>query len=305
MRAGFAVGNIGPIGTEENVRRIAQRAEELGYHSLNSVERLLWPVEPQTPYPVSADGSLPVVYRHNLDPLDVLTFVAPLTKTVKLRPSVLDIPYYNPVMLARRLATIDQLSGGRLEVGFGLGWSADEYQAAGAEFKDRGARADEFLQLLKAIWTSNPVEHRGRFYTVPRSVIQSKPVQQPHPPIYMAAFAPAALHRIARLADGWNPVAIPVAGMQQMFDGLKQMAQAAGRDPASLKLIVRANVEITERPLGDQRGIFTGTLEQIREDVEGCRAIGADEVHFDPTFMPDAQQIDRWLEVMERVRPLV
>ena len=305
MRAGFALGNTGPIGTAANLIRIAQRAEALGYHSLNSVERLLWPVKPQTPYPVTADGSLPEPYQHNLDPLDVLTFIAPLTKTIRLRPSVLDIPYYNPVLLARRLATIDVLSGGRLEIAFGLGWSADEFQAAGAEFKDRGARADEFLHVLKAIWTTDPVEHQGRFYTVPRSVIRTKPVQKPHPPIYLAAFAPAALNRIARLADGWNPVAIPVAGMQQMFDGLKQMARAAGRDPSGLKLIVRANLEITERPLGDQRFIFTGTLEQIREDVEGCRAIGADEIHFDPTFMPGAQQIDRWLAVMEQVRPLV
>jgi alkanesulfonate monooxygenase SsuD/methylene tetrahydromethanopterin reductase-like flavin-dependent oxidoreductase (luciferase family) len=161
MHAGFALGNIGPIGTAANLKRIAQRAEALGYHSLNSVERLLWPVKPQTPYPVTADGSLPEPYQHNLDPLDVLTFIAPLTKTIRLRPSVLDIPYYNPVLLARRLATIDVVSGGRLEVGFGLGWSADEYQATEPS-SDRGARADEFLQVLKAIWTTDPVEHQGK-----------------------------------------------------------------------------------------------------------------------------------------------
>ena len=158
---------------------------------------------------------------------------------------------------------------------------------------------------MTAIWTTDPAEFKGKFYTLPRSVIETKPVQKPHPPIYMAAFVPAALRRIARLADGWNPVAIPVDGMQKMFDGLKQMAKEAGRDPAKLQLVVRANVEIGSKPRSKDGSIFTGTLEQIKEDVEGCKRIGAHELHFDPTFMPGAQKLDRWLGLMEEWRKLV
>ncbi len=304
MRVGFALGNIGPIGTVANLIRIAQRAEALGYDSLWAVERLLWPVKPQTPYPAAPDGSLPEEYKHVLDPLEALTFVAAHTKTIALGTSVLDMPYYSPVMLARRVSTLDVLSGGRVRLGLGLGWSKDEHQALGVEMSQRGARADEFLQVLKAIWTTDPAGFRGAFYTLPASHIQPKPVQKPHPPIYMAAYVRAALERIARYGDGWNPVGIPVAGMKQMFDGLKGMAKAAGRDPAAMALIVRANLELRVAPRPKDGAIFTGTMDQIREDVDGCKGIGAHEIIFDPTFSPGAQAIDRWLALMEDLRPL-
>ena len=302
MRIGFALPNIGPVGTPEAVTTVAQRAESLGYDSLWTVERLLWPLKPQTPYPVTHDGTLPEAYKYSLDPLDSLTFAAASTRKIALGTSVLDIPYYNPVMLARRLTTIDYLSHGRLRVGFGLGWSKDEMDATGADMKQRGARADEFLHVLKAIWTTNPVEFHGKFFDVPKSYINLKPVQKPHPPIYLAAFAPAALKRLATMADGWNPVAVPVAGMTQMFGAIQQMAKEAGRDPSSLKMIVRANLEITAKPAAKERMIFTGTLEQIKDDVSQCREIGAHELFFDPTFSESGQSLDGWLATMEQLR---
>lgn len=305
MRIGFAVGNIGPIGTAENLVKIAQRAEALRYDTLWAVERLLWPVRPQTPYAVTPDGSLPAEYKHVLDPLEALTFVAAHTRKIGLGTSVLDIPYYQPLMLARRVSTLDVLSGGRARLGLGLGWSKDEHDALGVEMKSRGAKADEFLAVLKVIWTADPAEFSGKYYTLPKSHILPKPVQKPHPPIYLAAFAGGALNRVARLADGWNPVAIPVEGMRQMFDGTKKMALEAGRDPSKLQLIVRANVEIHDRPRAHDGMIFTGTMAQIKEDVDACRALGAHEVHFDPTFTAGAQHIDRWLGLMEQLRKLV
>jgi probable F420-dependent oxidoreductase len=304
MKIGFALPNIGPLGSAEAVSKVAERAEALGYDSLWTIERLLWPVHPQTPYPVTPDGSLPEGYKYSLDPLDTLTFVAAKTKTITLGTSVLDIPYYNPVMLARRITTLDVLSKGRARLGLGLGWSKDEMDAVGADMKKRGAMADEFLQVLKAIWTTNPVEFQGKFYKVPKSYVNTKPVQKPHPPIYLAAFAPAALKRLATMADGWNPVAIPVDGMEQMFGAIKQMAKDAGRDPSSLAMVVRANLEITGKPLGKERMIFSGSIEQIKEDVAGCRRIGAHELFFDPTFYAGAQSLDRWLELMEQLRKL-
>jgi len=304
MKLGFALPNIGPLGSAMSVSKVAQRAEELGYTSLWTVERLLYPVKPQTPYPVTSDGSLPEKYKYVLDPLDTLTFAAAHTKTIALGTSVLDIPYYNPVMLARRVTALDVLSNGRARLGLGLGWSKDEMDAVGADMKKRGALADEFLQVLKAIWTTNPVEFHGKFYHVPKSYIGPKPLQKPHPPIYLAAFAPPALKRLATVADGWNPVMIPVAGMAQMFGAIKQMAKEAGRDPSSLALIVRANVEITEKPLGNERAIFAGTLEQINEDVIACRDIGAHELFFDLTFSPGVDTLEQWLARMEQLRKL-
>jgi Luciferase-like monooxygenase len=121
----------------------------------------------------------------------------------------------------------------------------------------------------------------------------------------MAAFAPAALKRVATVADGWNPTVIPAAGMVQMFGAVKQMATEAGRDPASLALVVRANVLVAERPLPKERAIFSGTIEQIKEDAIACREIGAHELFYDPTFSPGAQSLDRWLALMEQLRKLV
>ena len=302
MKIGFGLPNIGPLGSAEAVKKVAQRAEALGYESLWTIERLLWPVKPQTPYPVTPDGHLPDGYKYVLDPLDTLTFAAAHTKKIALGTSVLDIPYYNPVVLARRLTTIDQFSNGRLVVGLGLGWSKDEMDASGADITKRGAMADEFLQVLKAIWTTNPVEFNGKFFKVPKSYINQKPVQKPHPPIILAAFAPAALQRLARLADGWNPTGIPVEGMKQMFGSIQKMTKDAGRDPSAIKLIVRANVHVTDAARGKDRGLFSGTLEQIGEDVAACRKIGAHELFFDGTFQ--AKSLDHWLELMEQLRQI-
>jgi probable F420-dependent oxidoreductase len=304
MRAGFSVPNGGASATVDVISKIAKRAEDLDYHTLWTFERLLYAVKPQNPYPGTADGSWPGLFRRMLDPLDTLTFLAGQTKKIFLGTSVLDIPYYNPAMLARRLTTIDTLSNGRLRVGLGLGWSKDEMEATGASMKERGPMADEFLQVLTAIWTKNPVEFQGQFYTLPLSYIDLKPVQKPHPRVYLAAFAPAALKRLAKFADGWNPTGIPVEGMAQMFSSVRQMAAEAGRDPSSLEMVVRANLHITEKPLGNDRHIFTGALEQIKEDTDACRRIGAHELHFDPGFA-ESRSLDELLALMERLRPFV
>ena len=174
--------------------------------------------------------------------------------------------------------------------------------ASGADITKRGAMADEFLQVLKAVWTTNPVEFNGKFFKVPKSYINQKPVQKPHPPIIMAAFAPPALQRLARLADGWNPTGVPLEGMKQMFGSIQKMAKDAGRDPSAIKLIVRANVHVTDAAPGKDRGLFSGTLEQIGEDVAACKKIGAHELFFDVTFQ--AKSLDHWLELMEQLRKL-
>ena len=139
---------------------------------------------------------------NGFDPIETLTFIAAKTEKIGLGTSVIDIPYYNPVMLARRLTTLDVLSGGRLRLGMGLGWSEDEHEAAGASMKGRGKLADEFIRVLKAIWTTDPVEFHGERYNIAKSHILPKPLQKPHPPIYLAAYAPSAMKRVAAMADG-------------------------------------------------------------------------------------------------------
>jgi probable F420-dependent oxidoreductase len=304
MKIGFAVPNIGPVATPNAVKAVAQKAEALGYYSLWTVERLLWPVNPQLPYPATPDGSLPEQYKYCLDPLDTLTFAAAHTQHIKLGVSVLDIPYYNPVTLARRLSTIDVLSNGRLRMGFGVGWSPDEMAATGADMKVRGARADEFIELLKKIWTTDPVEHHGRFFTLPKSHIGPKPVQKPYPPIFLAAYTPPAMKRVATLANGWNPAGVPIDGMAQMFAAIRQMAQAAGRDPAELQLIVRANLVITEKPIAKDRFVFVGSRDQIREDIAACETIGADELFLEVGFTQGGQDLSNWLKWLDEFRPV-
>ena len=304
MRLGFNIPHLGPAAGPEAIVRVAQRAEELGYESVWVTERLLWPVNPQTPYPATPDGSLPEVYKTVLDPLEALTFVAGQTSRIALGTSILDMPYYNPVMLARRLTTLDVLSNGRLRLGLGLGWSKDEFDAVGASLKERGRRADEFIEVLKAIWTQDPVEFHGKFYNVPKSVIFPKPVQKPHPPIYLAAFSPPAMMRAGRLADGLNPVMAPASAMKQMMETARGAAQEAGRDPSKFALIVRANLMVTDQPLGDDRWMFTGSADQIKGDIAATRDVGADELFFDPTFSPDGTSVDGFLSRMEQMREL-
>ena len=208
-------------------------------------------------------------------------------------------------MLARQLTTLDILSGGRLKVGFGVGWSQDEYQAAGATWQERGKRADELIQALKKIWTTDPVEFQGKYYRIPKSVIGPKPVQKPHPPIYMAAYTPSAMKRVATEANGWFPVGIPLSGVGPMFEGIKGMAKEAGRDPSALELIVRANVEIHNSPIQKDRVDFTGTLEQIAEDVKTTQKLGAAEIVFDAQFSPGVETANDVVSRMEQLWRIV
>jgi probable F420-dependent oxidoreductase len=304
MRFGFALPQVGTAVGPEALVTVAKRAEDLGFDSLWVLDRILWPVNPRAPYPIG-DGSLPVKYKSVLDPLETLTFVAAHTRRIALGTSVLNLPWYTPVLLARRLTTLDILSAGRLKVGFGIGWSPDEYEAAGVTWQERGKRADELIQALKKIWTTDPVEFQGKYYRIPKSVIGPKPVQKPHPPVYMAAYAPSALKRVAAEANGWFPVGIPLSGVGPMFEAIKGMAKEAGRDPSALELIVRANVEIHNSPIQKDRGDFSGTLEQIAEDVKATQKLGAAEIVFDAQFSPGVETANDIVSRMEQLWRMV
>ena len=298
MRFGFALPQIGSLVGPEALVTVAKRAEDLGFDSLWVLDRILWPVDPRAPYPIG-DGSLPFQYKHVLDPVETLTFAAAHTSRILLATGVLNLPWYNPVLLARRLTTLDVLSRGRLRVGFGIGWSPDEYEAAGAPWQDRGKRADESIEVLKKIWTTDPVEFQGKHYRIAKSFIGPKPVQKPHPPIYMAAFTPSAMKRVAAEAHAWLPVGIPLTGIGAMFEAIKNMAKQAGRDPSALELIVTAGVEIHKRPIEKERIEFTGSLEQIGEDFATARKVGAAEIAIYAQFLAPDETAEDLIARME------
>jgi probable F420-dependent oxidoreductase len=298
MRFGFALPQVGSVVGAEALLKVAKRAEDLDFDSLWVLDRILWPVNPRAPYPIG-DGSLPVQYKNVLDPVETLTFAAAHTSRIALATGVLNLPWYNPVLLARRLTTLDVLSRGRLRVGFGIGWSPDEYEAAGTSWEDRGKRADEAIRVLKKIWTTDPVEFEGKHYRIAKSFIGPKPVQKPHPPIYMAAFTPSAMRRVAAEADAWLPVGIPMSAVGAMFDGIKKMAKDAGRDPSTLELILTAGVEIHERPIEKERAEFTGSLEQIADDFATAQKLGAAEITTYAQFLPAGETAEGLITRME------
>ncbi len=300
---GFAVPQFGPHAGRAAILEVARKAEDLGYDSLWVAERLLYPRNPKAPYPGTADGSLPLAYRRSLDPLAILAYLAAATSRVRIG-TFINLTFHNPVVLARELSTIDVLSDGRLDVGLGGGWSPDEFEAIGVPMRERGRRAEEALRVIEAIWRDNPVEFEGRYFRVPESYFDLKPVQKPRPPIYMAAYAPATMDRVARLADGWIPAGVPLGAMEQMFAAIKQGAAEVGRDPSALKLIVVANIEFHPAPLGDDRPIFVGSAEQVKEDIVATRQLGAQEIVFNVLFSPDIGSTQDLLSRMEQLRTM-
>jgi probable F420-dependent oxidoreductase len=301
MRLGFCLPQSGPLAGVEALVAVAGRAEQIGFDSLWVSERLLWPLAPRSPYPAAPDGRLPEAAKTQLDPLEVLAFVAARTSKVRLGTSVVNLPFHNPLVLARRFATLDVLSEGRACVGLGNGWSADELEAAGVPAGPRGRRIDEALAVMKAVWTREPVEFNGEYFRIPRSLIQPKPVQKPYPPLYLAAFTPAALRRVALEADGWNPAGLPLAEMASTFRSIRAQAEQAGRDANDLELVVRANSSLATRPLSKERPPFVGDPGQLAGDIAATRELGAHELFFDALGSRKVHSLADLMAAMEQL----
>jgi probable F420-dependent oxidoreductase len=301
---GIILPQSGQQATKENVVRMAQQAEKEGFDSLWVFERLLWPINPQTPYPVTPDGSLPVQYQIMLDPLETLTYVAANTNKIALGTSVIDMLFHNPVVLARRFATLDVLSEGRTICGLGIGWSKDEYQVSNIPFKDRGKRADEFIQTLKRIWTDDVVEFRGKFYNVSASKIGPKPIQKPHPPIYLGGFGPNTYSRIVNSdANGWLGLVprhtSPLEHLQNTLKTIKEIANKANKDPNNFKMILSTFPNIVDSKSqstnADQRFPLTGTIDQAGNDIQRIKQMGIDHIIFGYNFIPMGRDLDKMM----------
>lgn len=299
MKVGITLPQAGEQSTTGNIVRTAKTAEDEGFDSLWVFERLLWPISPQTPYVATPDGSLPVEYQRVFDPLETLTFVAAKTNNITLGTSVIDILFHNPVVLARRFATLDVLSGGRTIAGLGIGWSKDEYQVSNIPFENKGKRADEFIQALKKIWTEDIVEFKGNYYNIPASKIGPKPIQKPHIPIFMGGFSPNTFKRIINYStNGWLGLIVgPLEYLENTIKSMNEMASKANKDPNEFKTILLTYPNIVESKNEQltnesQRFPLTGTIDQIGNDIKRIKKIGVNHIVFGYNFLPIGRDID-------------
>ncbi len=277
MRIGFAVPISGSWATPANLVEIAGRAEALGYTSLWTFQRLLSPLEGDTPV-------LAPQYRSVHDPLATLAHLAGQTSTARLGLAIVNVPFYAPIVLAKLLTTIDHLSGGRLDAGLGIGWSPHEFEAVGVSPKERGRRAEDFLGCLRAIWTDDVVDYDGEFYRVPRSRVDPKPVQQPHPPVLLGGTAPAALRRAGRLAAGWiSSSREDLTRIDESIAIVRAAAAEVGRDPDQLRFVCRGVVKVRS----GERAPLVGSLEDIRSDLADLAGRGVTETFVDLNFDPE------------------
>lgn len=272
MKLGVGLPVSGSWATPDRIQQVAVRAEELGYDSLWTFQRLI------------AAETLEPQYRSVLDGIVPLAFVAATTWRIRLGVAIINMPFVSPVVLAKQCATLDILSNGRLDTGLGVGWSADEFQATGADMAERGARATEYVSVLRTLWTEKYPEHEGRYYSIPRTTFEPKPVQA-RIPILLGGTAPAALRRAGKIADGW--VSSSRADLDLLRTGVATVRQAAeevGRDPETLRLICRGAVKV--RPATADRAPLSGSIDQIREDLATIEEIGITEFFFDLNFDP-------------------
>jgi len=297
MRIGFNLPQYGSHAHHpDGIAAFARQAEQMGADSLWVGDRLLAPVEPEINYPGTT--AFPDEFRAGLDPFAALTVAAVVTTRPLLGTSVLVTPWYAPPLLARSLATIDQLSGGRLIAGLGAGWSPEEFRAVGIPIAERGRRLDECLDALAAFWRTNPVEHKGTFWTTAASYVDIKPVQRPGPPIYMPAFTSASMNRVARRANGFLPAVTPdpfePTAITTPMARIRDAAARAGRDPDGLDVILRVNTQA-----GDTVDSIAETILRARDQA----AVG--HAFVDLTYRDRATSVEHAVDLAGRVLDLV
>lgn len=307
MEIGIGAPVSGAWAGPEQLARVGALAEELGYASLWTFHRLLAP----------ADGGGESVYRSVLDPLLALTYLAARTSRVRLGVAVLNAPFVSPTFLAKQASTLDVLSGGRLDLGLGIGWSPVEFAATGATTARRGARIEEYLRVLRALWSPGATAFDGEFYRVPASRMEPKPVQPGGPPIMLGGVVPAALARAGRLADGWmSRSGTVLAGIADEIAVVRRAAERAGRDPSTLRIATRGVVRYDPSgkgaaDVGGARLRLSGSVRQIREDAAWLAGQGVTDLYYDLNWDPrigdpaadPAAALDRAEEIIRALAP--
>ncbi|HLW46675.1 MAG TPA: TIGR03619 family F420-dependent LLM class oxidoreductase [bacterium] len=240
MDVGVTLPTQGPMATPDAISTIARQADALGYGSLWVTDHIAIPMRAASRYPYTPDGGLPwdpaIPY---LDALTALSWVAALTRTARLGTSVLVLPMRHPLPVAKAMATLDHLSGGRAVLAVGAGWFAEEFALLGQSFADRGRRLDDAVRLLRACWGPDPVRYRGEFYDLPAFAMAPKPPQGSRLPVLAGGEGDVALRRVAAVCDGWQPLGLDPDEYRTRVERLAAYAEPHGRSIKDLWLMVR------------------------------------------------------------------
>ena len=251
---------LGFEATTEGIIQTACKAEELGFDAIFVNDHIIVDGSPRS------DS-----WANTYDPLIALSFIAAHTRRIPLGTSVLIMPYRNPIVTAKMFATLDQMSGGRVIAGIGVGWSEAEYNALGAPFHERGARTNEYLRIWQACWQPDPVSFEGKFFSFADMRISPKPLQQPHPPIWVGGSSRAALRRAAEFGQVWQPTPTPLADLQERMGYLRQACDNIGREPIPTRMSFRVNFNAitgNAAPAGAERPTGQGTPAQVAQDIQ-------------------------------------
>ena len=291
---------LGFEATPEAIIASAAKAEELGFDAVFVNDHII--VD-------SSTRSAP--WANTYDPLIALSFIAANTTRIGLGVSVLIVPYRNPIATAKMLATIDRMSGGRLIAGVGAGWNEAEFNALGVPFHERGARTTEYLRVWQACWAPGEVSFSGRFVSFADMHVNPKPLQRPHPPLWVGGASDAALRRAAVFAEVWQPTPTPVAGLVERQASLRQACERIGRQHSpEIRMSFRVELgSITgnKPPSGAERQIGHGTPAEVAADLLRYRevaGVNAFQINFHGN-RDLGQLLDSMDCFMREVKPLV
>lgn len=236
MKFGLMFANTGPFATAKGAKAVAVAAENAGFDSIWTVEHVVVPVGYESEYPYDKSGRMPGGETIDFpDPLVWLSFVAAATSTIKLATGILIVPQRNPVVLAKEVATLDKLSGGRLILGVGVGWLEEEFDALGVPFARRGPRLDEHVRTMRALWTEDEASYSGEFSSFDKVVSRPKP-EQGSVPIVVGGHSEAAARRAGRLGDGFFPGKGSNEELGSLFDLMRKTALEHDRDPEAIEI---------------------------------------------------------------------
>ena len=307
MKYGFTLPGRGPLASPERLGIIARKGEELGFDALLTGDHILVPRNISSVYPYTEGGEFPgSPSGESMEQITLLSYIAGQTSKIRLVTSVLIVPHRNPLIAAKSLATLDVLSGGRLVVGVGVGWMREEFEALGLPpFEERGAVTDEYIRAFKVLWTEDNPSFEGKYISFDDISFLPKPVQKPHPPIWVGGESRPALRRTAELANGWYPLGsnptFPMATAEQLKGGLARLAEYArrfGRDPSEIETIYRTHqFELTKTPAGADRLSFVGDADQIAGDIRQYGEMGVTSMVWD--FLRQTEDLDVMLDRME------
>lgn len=312
MRFGICPPCRGPLGTPENLVRLATHAEDAGMDTVWVSDHVVMPVEMKSEFPYTPGRPFPVnAMAYYLDPITALTLLAARTRTIRLGTSMLVLPLRDPVVMAKAFATLDVISGGRVVLGVAAGWMREEFEALGRPpFAERGAVTNEYLRAMKTLWTTDPATFRGTYVSFPPVRCLPQPVQRPHPPLIVGGWSRAAMRRAAELGDGWQPPlgmgpekGLGPAKLRGEVAKLREMAVQAGRDPAAIQIQLKAPLRVTaERPPKGHR-LFNGAAEDVASDVREYAEAGVQELCFDFATNDVDEMLDTVTRFMRDVKP--